>query len=74
MKKFDIEGTRAHYWGMKKLPEVLYISVEEEGTEDEFVQASLSVNDVPMVIGETRKVGIYKLSRVVSATAEVIVK
>lgn len=53
-----------------KFPKELYVTVEYEGTEDEFLLTNKNVEDVAQV-GETVKVAVYELVRTVEVDTEI---
>jgi len=48
---------------MKKLPEKVFIILQEENTKDEFLNAHENIEDI-LPLGEPNKVGIYELKEV----------
>ena len=46
---------------MRKLPKKLFVAIQEQGTEDEFLQAD---TDISMLVGngEKKVIGIYELT------------
>ncbi len=57
----------------KEFPKQIFVAVENEGTEDEFL-ITYDTPEAVAEIGETRKVAIYDLQREVEVTTEVKVK
>ena len=53
-----------------KFPEVLYVVVEEEGTENEFLYPVSSLADIARV-GEVRRVAVYRKEILENVTAVV---
>ena len=51
-----------------KFPEILYVVVEEEGTENEFLYPVLSLADVA-VVGQKRQVAVYRKEVIENITA-----
>lgn len=42
-------------------PDTIYVSVEEVGTEDQYLLASDSVKDIGLELRDKKRVGVYKL-------------
>ena len=51
-----------------KFPEILYVVVEEEGTENEFLYPVLSLADIA-VVGQKRQVAVYRKEVIENVTA-----
>ena len=51
-----------------KFPEILYVVVEEEGTENEFLYPVLSLADIA-VVGQKRQVAVYRKEVIENITA-----
>lgn len=48
---------------MEKLPKTVFISLENPGTEDEYLSTNENKNELTIEIGETKLVGEYVLKR-----------
>lgn len=55
----------------KTFPDQIYVTVEEKGTEDEFLQINKTAQDTA-IIGQKRRVGRYVLHEVVIVETKVI--
>ena len=51
-----------------KFPRILYVVVEEEGTENEFLYPVLSLADIA-VVGQKRQVAVYRKEVIENVTA-----
>jgi hypothetical protein len=49
---------------MKQLPTKVFLTIEEPGTEIEFLHAVPKIGDIAVEIGERKIVGEYSLTRV----------
>lgn len=54
---------------MRRLPKLMYISLENEGETDEYFQPSVHEKDIPFT-AESKFVGIYELQEVVEVEWE----
>lgn len=56
-----------------KFPKVIFVTIENAGTQDEYHAVSLNPQAVAEV-GSTKKVGIYSLSHIAEVSATVDIK
>ena len=56
-----------------KFPKKVFISVEDEGSENEFLTVNNNMDTIG-VVGEEIKVGVYTLEKIVTVVTEVKVK
>ena len=53
-----------------KLPETLFVRVEKPENDEPYLVADRDINDTAE-LGESRKVGVYRLQKIVTVTTEV---